>query len=198
MNALRTRGLTRLAVIVLAALVASCASSPAPRYFRLEVPAGLNAIPGSGASDLAVVVGPFQLAEYLDRPQIVTREGENGIAMADYERWAEPLDANFQSVVAASVGRLLGSDRVLEFPAAGILKADRRVTGRISRLDVDGNGLAVLEVQWGVLDGAGAAVRPGGVSRYEAQVRGEGAAARVAALNATVAAFSVDLSAAVR
>ncbi|MDP2326176.1 MAG: PqiC family protein, partial [Gammaproteobacteria bacterium] len=144
------------------------------------------------------IIGPFQLAEYLDRPQIVMRDGANGMTMADYERWAEPLDANFQAVVTANVGRLLGSDRVLEFPAQTILKADRRVTGRVSRLDVDAGGLAVLEVQWGVLDGTGAVSRPGRVSRYEARATGEGAAARVAALNATVTAFSADLAVAVR
>jgi len=198
MNTLKTCGLRFLVLASLAVLVASCASSPAPRYFRLEVPANLAATPGAAASDRAVIIGPFQLAEYLDRPQIVTRDGANGITIADYERWAEPLDANFQAVVAASVGRLLGSDRVLEFPARNIVKPERRVTGRISRLDVDGDGLAVLEVQWGVTDGAGMVVRPGGVSRYEARVTGAGAAARVAALNATVAAFSVDVSAAVR
>jgi len=198
MNALKCCSLRFFCLVPIAVLVSSCASSPDPHYFRLETPANLAAIPGAGVNDRAVIIGPFQLAEYLDRPQIVTREGVNGITIADYERWAEPLDANFQAVVAANVGRLLGSDRVLEFPASNIVKPDRRVTGRVSRLDVDGDGLAVLEVQWGVLDGAGMVVRPGGVSRYEARVTGEGAAARVAALNATVAAFSLDLSAAVR
>ena len=126
----------------------------------------------------------------------MTRSGPNGVTVADYERWAEPLDANFQAVVAANVGRLLGSDQVLEFPAQTIVKAGRRVTGRVLRLDVDAAGLAVLEVQWGVLDGAGAVSLPGRVSRYEAPSDGRDAAARVAALNATVTAFSADVAAA--
>ena len=187
-----------LALISLALIAASCASSPTPRYFRLSVPADLAVMGEPGADTPSVVIGPFQLAEYLDRPQMVSRDGANGITVADYERWAEPLDANFQAVVAANVGRLLGSDRVLEFPAHSILKADRRVTGRVSRFDVDTDGIAVLEVQWGVLDGSGAVARPGSVSRYEARVAREGTGARVAALNATVTAFSGDLAAAVR
>jgi uncharacterized lipoprotein YmbA len=143
-------------------------------------------------------VGPFQLAEYLARPQIVSQGGGNRVAIDDYERWAEPLDANFQSVVAANVGRLLGSDRVLEFPAQSILKDARRVSGRVVRFDVDGSGEAVLEVQWGITDAAGTVQAPGRVSRYTRRVDGDTTAARVAALNAAVSDFSADVAAALR
>lgn len=188
--------MARLGTAVLALLVAACASSPSPRYFRLAA----LAEPAAAASPAgaAVIIGPFQLADYLDRPQLVTRDGPNGVTVADYERWAEPLDANFQAVVAANVGRLLGSDQVLQFPAQAIARAARRVTGRVLQLDVDAAGLAVLEVQWGVLDGAGAMLQPGRVSRYEARATGTAAAARVAAMNATVTAFSVEVAAAAR
>jgi hypothetical protein len=189
-------------MLVTLAVLAACASSPPPRYYRLvaeAVPPPASAAGARAADpDAGVVVGPFDLAEYLDRPQLVTRDAANGVAIAGYERWAEPLDANFQAVVAANVGRLLGSDRVLEFPAQSILRAGRRVTGRVLQFDVDGSGRAVLEVQWGVVDGAGVLVRPGRVSRHEAQAGGRDAAARVAALNATVTAFSEEVAAALR
>lgn len=184
------------AAILMALLAGACTSSPPPRYFRLAALAG----PAAAAKPVntAIVIGPFRLAEYLDRPQLVMRDGQNGVTVAGFERWAEPLDANFQAVVAANVGRLLGSDQVLEFPAQNIVQAGRRVTGRVLQLDVDADGLAVLEVQWGVLDGAGAPSVPGRVSRYEARADGRDASARVAAMNATVTAFSADVAAAVR
>lgn len=184
------------AAILLVLLAGACASSPPPRYFRLAALA--EPAPAASPAGTAVVIGPFRLAEYLDRPQLVTRDGQNGVTVAGFERWAEPLDANFQAVVAANVGRLLGSDQVLEFPAQNIVKGGRRVTGRVLQLDVDANGLAVLEVQWGVLDGAGAMLLPGRVSRYEARSGGQDAAARVAAMNTTVTAFSSDVAAALR
>ena len=189
-------------VVVLAMLTVACASSPTPRYFRLTAAAEPAAGTGTGVSSRAAIIGPFQLAEYLDRPQIVTRDGENGVTVADFARWAEPLDANFQSVVTANVARLLGSDRILEYPAQTILKPERRVTGRISRLDVDTQGRAVLEVQWGVLDAAGTAAGPDGQpglrSRYETRAEDASYAARVAAMNAAVTAFSADVAAALQ
>jgi uncharacterized lipoprotein YmbA len=67
----------------------------------------------------------------------------------------------------------------------------------VLQFDVDADGLAVLEVQWGVLDGAGTLARPGRVSRYEARTDGQDAAARVGAMNATVTAFSADVAEAI-
>ena len=186
--------MSRLLSTVIVVIATACASSPPPRFYRLT-PA---AEPAATTSTRAVIVGPFQLADYLDRPQIVTRNGANGVTVADFERWAEPLDANFQGVVAANVGRLLGSDRVLEFPAQTIMKPERRVTGRVSQLDVDAGGLAVLEVQWGVLAGDGAMAQPARRSRYEAMAADRSYAAKVSALNAAVAMFSADVAAAVQ
>ena len=74
----------------------------------------------------------------------------------------------------------------------------RRVSGRVLQLDVDAGGLAVLEVQWGVMDGDGAMAQPARRSRYEATAADKSYAARVAALNAAVAKFSADVAAAVK
>ncbi len=195
----------RWLIPALTLVLGACTSSPAPRYFRLA-PSDTVTDPATGtATDTAtatggaaVVVGPFEFPEYLDRPQLVTRQPPNGLSIADYERWAEPLAANFQSVVAANAARLLGSDQVLEFPAGSIVAGARRVTGRVLAFDVDTGGRAVLEVQWGVVDATGAALRPARVSRHEARATGRDAAARVAALNATVDAFSAEVAAALR
>ena len=182
-----------LASLVAALVVSACASSPPPRYYRLA-PLAQQA---TQSSERSVIIGPFELAEYLDRPQIVTRDGENAVTLADFQRWAEPLDSNLQGVVAANVGRLIGSDHVLEFPAQTILKPDRRVTGRVARLDVEA-GTAVLEVQWGVLNGDGSVASPGRRSRYESKLTGTGYDAMVAAMNEAVARFSEDVAVAVR
>jgi uncharacterized lipoprotein YmbA len=191
---LMMRNSSRLLAAAVLGVIIGCASSPPTRFYRLTP----EAVPSATNSTRAVIIGPFQLADYLDRPQIVTRGSSNAVTVADFERWAEPLDANFQGVVAANVSRLLGSERVLEFPAQAIMEPERRVTGRISQFDVDTEGLAVLEVQWGVLDGDGAMSQPARRSRYEVPAAGNSYAARVAALNSAVARFSEDVAAAVR
>jgi uncharacterized lipoprotein YmbA len=182
-----------LASLLAAVVLSGCATSPAPSFYRLS-PLAAQA---TQTSERSVIVGPFELADYLDRPQIVTRDGASSVKVADFQRWAEPVDANLQAVVAANVGRLIGSEHVLEFPAQTILKPDRRVTGRVARLDVEA-GTAVLEVQWGVLNGDGTVAQPGRRSHYEAKVAGAGYAAMVAAMSETVARFSEDVAGAVK
>ena len=182
-----------LAAIVL--LAASCTSSPPVRYYGLTP---LAAGSGAARDDRIVVVGPFRLADYLDRPHIVTRDAGNGITIAEFDRWAEPLDAAFQRTVTANLTELLGSTRVLEFPSQGIATPELRLSGRIARFDVDAAGLAVLEVQWGTVDAAGAPVSAGRRSRYQSQATGADYAARVAALNDTVLQFSQDVVAGLR
>lgn len=191
---MQTNRLSRVISAAVVAGIVGCVSSPPTRFYRLTP----ESVPATATSTQAVIVGPFRLADYLDRPQIVTREGPNVVRVADFDRWAEPLDANFQGVVAANVGRLLGSDRVLEFPVQGGTKIERRVMGRVSQLDVDAAGLAVLEVQWGVLNEDGGMLQPARRSRYEIPATGKSYVAKVAALNSAVARFSEDVAAAVR
>lgn len=181
-------------LLLATALAGGCASSPPPRYYRLVASAA--PAPVALVTTPAVIVGPFQLAEYLARPQIVRQAAGNRMRIDEGERWAEPLDASFQAVVTANVSRLLGSDRVLEYPAQAILQDARRVAGRIVRFDVNTTGEAVLEVQWGIVAATGAVVRPGQVSRYTSQATAGSTAAAVAALNATATAFSADVAAA--
>ena len=90
MHTLNSGGRRLRCLIALALLAAGCATSPAPGYFRLEVPADppAPATPDAtqgltqATSDHAVIIGPFGLAQYLDRPQIVTRNGANGITVS--------------------------------------------------------------------------------------------------------------------
>ena len=66
-----------------------CAGSESVRYYVLSAtPAGPV---GAAVRDIPVGVGPVELPEYLDRPQIVTRTSQNELNVADFDRWAESL-----------------------------------------------------------------------------------------------------------
>ena len=70
----------------------------------------------TGREGVAVGVGPLKFPELLDRPQIVTRTTRNEVKLAEFQRWAEPLDVNFASTLAENLSLLLSSDRVAVFP----------------------------------------------------------------------------------
>jgi len=62
------------------------------------------------------VVGPVELPEYLDRPQIMTCESRNELQFAEFDRWAGSLEKAFSRVLAVNLSILLSTDRVAVYP----------------------------------------------------------------------------------
>jgi uncharacterized lipoprotein YmbA len=61
-------------------------------------------------------VGPITLPKYLDRPQIVTRSGRNPLTLAEFDRWAKPLQDNVSRVLAENLARHIPTDHILLHP----------------------------------------------------------------------------------
>ena len=163
-------------------------SSPPSRFYALSSVADAQV---ASISDAEIMIGPFEIPGYLDRGQIVTRGKGSEIEIADFDRWAEPLQTQIQRVVAVNVNVLLGIENVVEFPLKGRFGSSYKVVGRIQRFEADRQGNTVLEVQWGIVgpdDGNGAAARR---DRYEAQAKSAGNYDDiVAAMNQVTAEFS--------
>lgn len=200
-----------LAVLLLACLLLSgCAgSSAATRFYLLSSPAGDAAggvpgvpdVPGApGVSDESgarVAVGPVSVASYLDRPQIVTREGDGvRLGLAEFDRWAEPLAESLPRVLAEDISRALGGGRVLVFPGTRAEDADIRVAVDVNRLDGSLGGTVVLDAWWALLDRSGATLRRGRV--VERRAAGGDYAALVTAQGALTATLADTVAAAVR
>src|SRR2546427_10363065 len=63
------------------------------KYYVLSPTSPRDPTPTSSASSVAVGVGPVLIPGYLDRVQIVTRDANDEVAGAMYDRWAEPLES---------------------------------------------------------------------------------------------------------
>jgi len=179
---------------VAAVFVSGCGTSSPVRHYGLVAVETDAQFPVS--DEFAVSVGPFRIAEYLNRSQIVTRGDGVKINRADFDLWAEPLLKSFQRTVADNLAVLLGSDRVLDFPAYAELGAGYQVSGQVTRFDTDPDGLAVLEIQWLIKDIDDNRVVPARRSRYTAQVASpDGYSSVVEALSELIGAFSRDVAA---
>lgn len=137
-----------------AAMVAGCGGSPSARFYTLT-PLSSPQAPTAAASHLAVTVEPVEIPEYLDRPEIVTREGGNEVKVAQFHRWAGSLGENISDVVAENLGQLLGSDRVLVNSGAYRGKPEYVVALRVLRLDSVPGRQVLLKTQWRVVSGDG-------------------------------------------
>jgi hypothetical protein len=181
------------AVVLLTAAaltLAACSRSPAPRFYVLT--ALEPSAEETGAADLAVGVGPVTLAPHLDRPQLVTRDG-NELRLGDFDRWGEPLREGIARVLAENLARLLGSDRIWTYPWRPAAPVDVQVTVEVTRCDAEG-GEAVLAARWAVFDGG--EMRLARRSSFRRPASGYPAAA--AALSEALAELSGEIAAAIR
>lgn len=146
----------RIAACMAAALLAGCfgAGSPKTNYYTLSgptVPAA--ATPGTA---LGIFVGPVTVPEAVDRSQLVLRTDANQVELAEFHRWAEPLKQAIPRVIADTLMRELGTQRVMTSRQSGTLDFDYRVALDVQRFDSSLGGGATLEVLW-TLRGKGTA-----------------------------------------
>ncbi len=155
-----THGLLRQSTtIVLTALLivlVGCSSSSPTRYYVLR-PSGdsmnkkeLQTLDRGRC--VSIGVGPVRIADYLDRPQIVTYVTPHEVRIAEFHQWAEPLEQNISRVLADNLSALLCTKVVVLYPWNVSVPVDYQVEVRINRLDGDPGGNATLEAQWMALD----------------------------------------------
>jgi hypothetical protein len=102
--------------------------------------------------DIGILVGPIRIALYLDRVDIVIRDSQNQIRLAEFSQWAGPLQENFSRVLAENLSVLLTTDRVGIFPGTRALSFDFNVTVNVTRFDGMPGEKADLRARWVILD----------------------------------------------
>ncbi len=132
----------------LGTFAAGCASSPPVRLHLLAVePEG----PLEGASrtaPLVLGVGPIEVVDYLERPELVTRRGRTRLALAELDRWGERFEVMLGRVLRESLARLLATDAVIELPSDREVQPDHRLAVQILRFEAEEDGEVELEARW--------------------------------------------------
>ena len=173
-------------------VVAGCGTSPPVHYYSLSQPVAAT-IEKTG--DAVVTFGPFGIAQYLRRPQIIVRDTGNELQMAEFDRWATAPESALVPWLAREIDRQFANGVVVAFPSIGHSGAPYRVRGTISQWDTDTSGAATLVVQWDCVMDEHTPVVPLHTSRYTAQAqRPKNYSDIVSALNATLASFATDVA----
>jgi len=131
-----------------------CARTPQARFYILQPqPSAVDqSQPSVSVNDMIIGVGPVELPEYLDRPQMVTRISSSELHLSEFNRWAESLEKNFSSVLAENLSVLLSTDKVLVYPWIGSIEVKRQVRVNVLQFDGVPGGKILLKVLWGVKD----------------------------------------------
>jgi len=141
--------------VAAALLLAACASAPL-HYYTLVAPADESAgglVAPSAAPSLPFELLPVGVPAQVDQPQLVVREGGQGVALLGGERWIAPLGDEVRSALSADLARELRSADVSGLPGNG--KPLLRIKLDLRRFDSAPGSYALIEAAWSVrlLDG---------------------------------------------
>lgn len=179
--------------------VGGCAGSPPAAFYSLRPLPGADARGATTGGAIAIGLGPVTFPGFLDRPQIVSRDGTNGLTVDEFNRWGGTLQDDFLRVWSENLGYLLGTSRIVIFPSEVRYPLDVRIAADVLSFEGTSAGEAVLKVRWAVLDPRleqALAVREGAYRRGLRPPADH--AALIAAMSAALGAFSEDVAAVVR
>jgi len=154
-------------VVILGTVLGGCGGGAAVResFYTLSAPApGVSASASTAAtSNVSIFVGPVSVPESVDRSQMVLRTGANEVEVSEKYRWAEPLKSAVPRVIAETLTRELGTQRVLTSRSAAALAVDYRVAIEVQRFDSSLTEGATIDALWTITPSAakGGSVRTG-------------------------------------
>jgi uncharacterized lipoprotein YmbA len=146
----------------------------------------------------AIGLGPLTFPKYLDRPQIVTRTSPYELKFAVFDRWAEPLDANFLRAMAENLSRQIPTDRIALFPWPRPTPIEYQVMVEVTEFYGQTEGQSSLVALWSISKGEGKEALVSRKSHFRAPAGTQDYGAMVAAMSQTVADLSREIAGALR
>jgi uncharacterized protein len=132
------------------ALAGCFGTSRSSRFYTLE-PLQVREGAGATAADVTLAVGPVELPDYIDRPQIVTRSGNNELVIAEFERWGGSLEKQINGSLVATLGDRLATRSIAVVPwRSAVLSSGTpdRMRVSVSRFDGVPGHSVVLQARW--------------------------------------------------
>ena len=142
-------------IVILLMFIAACGSSPKTHFYMLNAENNSDLQTDLKNEYLALGIWTVKLPEQLDRSEIVTRTGQYNIQLADFHHWAGDLSNNMTGLIAAELGQLLQSDRIVISPWPAYRKNLYQIEIRVDRFDGELGGTVALTGTWSLLNSKG-------------------------------------------
>lgn len=169
-----------------------CAHTESAKFYVLNslTETASEKITEKNHSKVVLGIGPINLPEYLDRPQIMTRTGGNELEYTEFHLWAEPLKDNLARVLGENLSVLIDTNQIHQFPWRRSAKIDYQL--KVDVITFDGNleGDSVLTVRWALHGKDQDKALRVEKSTFKQTTTGKDFEAMVSALNQTLEQFS--------
>lgn len=129
----------------------SCGSSkPIQKY--LLVPLAENENSSSQTADnnnIKIAAGIIEFPEYLTNPQIISFKKSNELYRDEYNRWASPLQSNFEKVLLEDISTYIPTDKILLYGSESLGHNVYRINVVVTEFGLQVDSSIVLTARWG-------------------------------------------------
>ena len=154
---MRPTGGLGYAIIILFSLVCNgclaVSNSPAPRFYTLR---SIDNTKESKKFDITskviIGIGPIEIPEYQNRPQMVTRNEEGMLSFAQFERWGESLDAGLARLILENLTLMFPQAEFQIYPCNFAIPLDYQVIVNVVQLESQLDKDVFLTAQWTIID----------------------------------------------
>ncbi len=133
-------------------LFTHCGSSPPVQKYILtpSIENDTETLSGKENTEITIGIGSIEFSEYLKRPEIVSFKGNSELNVDEFNRWAEPLEKNFERVLIENLSRLIPTDRIYIFPWQEEEPNSFQITIVVNDFGMRSDSSVVLDARWSV------------------------------------------------
>jgi uncharacterized protein len=181
-------------------LAGGCAGTQPSRFYSLAVMGAEMPDRRSTEGVSAVVaVGPVNIPDYLDRPQIVTRTSGNELRVEEFDRWAGSMKDSISRVLAQDLSAMLPPERFTAIPWKPVygmrVPVSYRVGVVVQEFEGTLGGKVKLKALWSVSREEDSGVISVRESSYTEDIGGNDYSSLVEAMSKALGRLSSDIAA---
>jgi hypothetical protein len=185
---------------IMTLLMAGCGTSPPAKFYTLTpviAPQPTEKVVETEKANL-VAIGPVEIPEYLDRPEIVTRAEQNQLILSEYNLWGGGLKADINRVLIENISSSLAADGIPIITWRGTISEAHRVPVVINRFDGSLNESIVLKARWALLEKEGKTFEYVRDTIITIPVKGSSYGSVVAAMSEALGELGKEIAAGIR
>ncbi len=139
-------------ILISLALFTNCGSSPPIQKYILtpSIEDDVETLSGKSDAEITIGIGSIEFSDYLMRPEMVSFKGSNELNVDQFNRWAEPLEENFERVLIENLSRLIPTNRIYIFPRQEKEPNSFQITISVREFGMRADSMVVLNARWSV------------------------------------------------
>jgi len=193
---------TVMIVLIALGFASGCGSTQPSRFYVLSPIAFRSEKEKSDEpyKGLSVALQPVVVASYLDRPQMILRDGPYEVSLDEFHRWAAPIDQNILQVLVVDLRDRIPGSYIDDYPWPNRVQFDYQVHIEVLRFDGRLGGHVTLAARWTLYRDTPEKLLPVDQAEelYTVTAKGDSYDALVAAMSSAICKLSEDIGTAIK